>query len=69
MKRSCLSFTRVAPSPRSASDRRNRGVLRFLSAVGWNCMNSRSWVVAPARIAMEIPSPVAISGLVVYWKS
>jgi len=58
-------FTSFAPSPRSVSERRKRGVLRLLSAVGWNWMNSRSFVLALARIAIASPSPVAISGLVV----
>ena len=35
-------------------------------AVGWNCINSRLATSAPARYAMAMPSPVAISGFVVY---
>ena len=36
------ALTSRAPSPRSASDSRNRGCPGTFSAVGWNCTNSRS---------------------------
>ena len=39
------------------------------STVGWNCTNSRSAAVAPARRASAIPSPVDVAGLVVVAKS
>ena len=35
------------------------------TAVGWNCMNSRSATAAPARYAITMPSPMAPSGFVV----
>ncbi len=65
MKRSPSSFSSSAPSPRSASDSRNRGAPGTSSAVGWNCTNSRSVTRAPANHASITPSPVAIDGLVV----
>lgn len=68
VKRRPLLFRSFAPSPRSVSESSRRGVverLAFARAVGWNWMNSRSFVLALARIAIASPSPVAISGLVV----
>ena len=37
--------------------------------MGWNCTNSRSRSVAPARSASAIPSPVATAGFVVWAKT
>ena len=59
------SSRRIAPSPRSASESKGRGIDGWCSAVGWNCMNSRSATATPARIAMAMPSPVDSGGLVV----
>ena len=42
MNASPAAFTSRAPSPRSASDSRNRGCPGTFSAVGWNWTNSRS---------------------------
>ena len=58
----------TAPSPRTASvisGRCPRSPGPVQSTVGWNCMNSRSAVAAPARSAIAIPSPVATPGFVV----
>ena len=42
MNASPSSSRRIAPSPRSASESSGRGIDGWCSAVGWNCMNSRS---------------------------
>ena len=68
MNRSPSKSTRNAPSPRTASEisgcwPRESGP-RYMT-VGWNCTNSRSRRVAPARSASAIPSPVETAGLVV----
>ena len=60
-----FASTSFAPSPLSASVMRARDAPAMYSVVGWNCINSRSWRTAPARYAIAIPSPVAISGFVV----
>ena len=65
MKRSPVSSTSTAPSPRSASVSRAMGSRPLARAVGWNCTNSRSARRAPARAAMARPSPVTSGGLVV----
>ena len=61
--------TRTAPSPRTASEISGcwpRDVGPRYITVGWNCTNSRSRRVAPARSASAIPSPVDTAGLVVW---
>ena len=50
MNASPRALTSRAPSPRSASEIRKRGAPARLSAVGWNCTNSRSATRAPAWI-------------------
>ena len=65
MKRSPSALSSRAPSPRSASDSRKRGVPGTVITVGWNWTNSRSLTAAPARQPRATPSPVAIGGLVV----
>ena len=67
MNRAPVVFLSFAPSPRSVSESKKSGVRLLFNAVGWNCVNSKSFVVAPARIAMAIPSPVVIFGFVVCW--
>ena len=72
MKRLPSKSTRNAPSPRTASEisgcwPRESGP-RYMT-VGWNCTNSRSRTVAPARSAIAVPSPVATAGLVVWEKT
>ena len=57
---------RRAPSPRTASLIRKWGAPGSISAVGWNCTNSRSRTAAPALQAMATPSPLAWAGLVVW---
>ncbi|MDD3862026.1 MAG: hypothetical protein PHP74_04035 [Candidatus Gracilibacteria bacterium] len=66
MNLSFFEFMRGAPSPRTVSEIRNLGEVFFASADGGNCINSKSSVLAPIREAIAIPSPVAISGLVVF---
>ena len=58
--------SRVAPSPRTASVMRkpSRGP-SLTSAVGWNCVNSRSARSAPAACASARPTPTAPGGFVV----
>ena len=68
-KRSPWRSSSSAPCPRSASDRRGRGIDGRASAVGWNWKNSKSATTAPARIAIATPSPVATRGLVVIQNS
>ena len=68
MNRLPSSSTRKAPSPRTASEMsgcwpRDSGP-RYMT-VGWNCTNSRSRRVAPARSAIAMPSPVDTAGFVV----
>ena len=64
--RSPCESSRWAPSPRTASVTRNPSApLPPTTAVGWNCMNSRSARLAPARSASSRPEPVAPTGLVV----
>jgi hypothetical protein len=58
--------TSSAPSPRSASVSRKAHPSAGYRAVGWNCTNSRLATGTCARIAMAMPSPVAIAGLVVW---
>jgi hypothetical protein len=69
VNRSPFEFRRYAPSPRTASETRNRGAPSMASAVGWNCVNSMSCRAAPARHAMATPSPVATGGFVVSAKT
>ena len=63
MKATPCSSRRIAPSPRSASESSGRGIDGWCSAVGWNCMNSRSATATPARSAMAMPSPVDSGGV------
>ena len=58
----------MPPSPRTASDIRNRreALPEEISVVGWNWISSMSQTRAPARAAAAMPSPTAPSGLVVY---
>ena len=69
-KRSPCESYRRAPSPRTASVTRkpSRGP-SSRSAVGWNCMNSRSASSAPASLARLRPAPIAPRGLVVRCQS
>ena len=67
MNRLPSKSTRNAPSPRTASEISgcwpcDSGPSHI--TVGWNCTNSRSRSVAPARSASAIPSPVDTAGLV-----
>ena len=65
-KRSPAASWSVAPSPRIASVTRKPSERSGLtSAVGWNCMSSRSARAAPARRASSMPLPNAPGGLVV----
>ena len=72
MKRSPSGPTSTAPSPRTASEISGcwptESGPRYIT-VGWNCTNSRSRSVAPARSASAIPSPVETAGLVVCEKT
>ena len=65
--------TRKAPSPRTASDTSTpRSPLTLTGGtkmVGWNCMNSRSRPMAPARRAAAKPTPLTTSGFVVAFHS
>ncbi len=63
MNASPRALTSRAPSPRSASEMRNRGAPARFSAVGWNCTNSRSATRAPASNPSAMPSPVATAGV------
>ena len=56
-----------APSPRTASVMRKPSSAgsSCTSAVGWNCMNSRSASSAPAAAASVSPAPIAPRGFVV----
>ena len=64
--RGCPSrSTRCAPSPLSASVARGAGSRPTSMAVGWNCTNSGSAIVAPTLAAIAIASPRAVTGLVV----
>ena len=57
---------RVAPSPRIASvTRKPSRPLMPVTAVGWNCMSSRSASAAPAPRASSRPMPSEPGGLVV----
>ena len=60
--RPCRS-TSTAPSPRTASEMRNRFACGWKRQVGWNWTNSMFSIFAPARQASATPSPVAESGL------
>ena len=53
------------PSPRTASVMRKLLTCGWYRQVGWNWMNSRFATRQPARHAAAMPSPVAVSGLVV----
>jgi hypothetical protein len=53
------------PSPRRASVIRKDLACGWYRQVGWNWMNSMFATRQPARQAMAMPSPVAVSGLVV----
>ena len=60
--------TRNAPSPRTASEMSGCCPVDPSPShrtVGWNWMNSRSVIRAPARSAAAIPSPVETGGFVV----
>ena len=59
------SFSRP-PSPRTASVIRNDFANGWYRQVGWNWMNSMFDTRQPARHAIAMPSPVAVSGFVVY---
>ena len=68
MNRLPSSSTRYAPSPRSASEISGRCTDvtdAVTNDVGWNCTNSTSVTVAPARSASATPSPVDTAGFVV----
>ncbi len=57
-KRSPSGPTIVAPSPRIASvTRKPSRPAMPVTAVGWNCTNSRSAIAAPARCASSRPVP------------
>ena len=65
-KRSPRASRRVAPSPRIASvTRKPSRPLMPVTAVGWNCMSSRSASAAPAPRASSRPMPSEPGGLVV----
>jgi hypothetical protein len=56
----------MPPSPRMASVMRKDLAWGWYRQVGWNWMNSMlATRQQPARQAMAMPSPVAVSGLVV----
>ena len=64
--RSPSSLTSSAPSPRTASvTRKPSRSPGTATAVGWNCMNSRSASAAPASWASVRPEPIAPRGFVV----
>ena len=56
----------MPPSPRTASEIRKDLAYGWNRQVGWNWMNSMFDTRQPARQAIAMPSPVAVSGLVVY---
>ena len=69
---SCCGMKRVPsgsssrpPSPRTASLIRKDLTCGWYRQVGWNWMNSMFVTRQPARQAAAMPSPVAVSGLVV----
>jgi multifunctional 2-oxoglutarate metabolism enzyme len=65
-KRSPVTSSRRAPSPRMASVTRNPSASPVpATAVGWNWTSSRSARAAPAAAASVSPFPVAPSGFVV----
>ncbi len=65
-KRSPPGPCRVAPSPRIASVTRKPSRPGIpITAVGWNCRNSRSARSAPAAWAIDIPMPSEPGGFVV----
>ena len=65
MKRWPRSSRSTAPAPRSASVRSGWGSPATASAVGWNCMNSRSASRTPRRAAAARPAPCELAGFVV----
>ena len=65
-KRSPSASSSSAPSPRIASvTRKPSAPSAPATAVGWNCIISRSASAAPAAWASTIPAPTAPAGLVV----
>ena len=65
-KRSPSASSSVAPSPRIASvTRKPSRPLTPVTAVGWNCMSSRSASAAPAPRASSRPMPSEPGGFVV----
>ena len=65
-KRSPPASSSIAPSPRTASvTRKPSAPSAPATAVGWNCMISRSASAAPAAWASSMPAPTAPGGLVV----
>ncbi len=66
MKRVPSGRISLPPSPRTASEIRKDLANGWYRQVGWNWMNSMFATRQPARHAMAMPSPVAVSGLVVY---
>ena len=65
-KRSPSASSSSAPSPRTASvTRKPSAPFAPETAVGWNCIISRSASAAPAACASTIPAPTAPTGLVV----
>jgi hypothetical protein len=65
MKRVPSGSSSLPPSPRTASLMRKDLARGWYSPVGWNWMNSMLPTRQPARQAAAMPSPVAVSGLVV----
>ena len=65
MKASPRRVRRMPPSPRTASVIRNDFACGWKRQVGWNWKNSMFASGAPARYAIAIPSPEAMSGLLV----
>ncbi len=63
MNRSPGSSSSTAPAPRSASVSKGRGSESTASAVGWNCMNSRSARRTPQRAAAARPAPREVRGI------
>ena len=65
-KRSPPASSSSAPSPRTASvTRKPSAPFAPATAVGWNCIISRSASAAPAACASTIPAPTAPAGFVV----
>src|SRR6266508_2712536 len=60
MNRSFSAFSRIPPSPRTASDRR---MPILYTPVGWNWKNSMSSSGMPRRHATAGPSPVSVCAL------